>query len=340
MQPLSSPIRIGSCTIRNRLFLAPVDGVFDRAFRLLAVQHGVGLTCSEMVSARGLRYSKSKFLDKIIGDPKERPYQVQLSEHEPQLLADAARWLQQDGIADVVDLNMGCPSRLVTGSGNGSALMKSPELVASIVREVRKAIDLPLTVKIRAGWDDSSRNAVDIAWICQEEGADAITVHGRTRAQAFGGKADWEIIGRVKRRLSIPVIGNGDVVSASDARRMIEISNCDGIMIGRGAFGNPWLIDRILKDDESIAPDLEELEETILLHIDLQMPHQRGKAGHSETAQASRLVCERLIWGCRISPHGPFILSSRAELETAIRDYFKQLKTSAAEIDADSGQSA
>ncbi len=338
MQPLSSPIRIGSCTIRNRLFLAPVDGVFDRAFRLLAVQHGVGLTCSEMVSARGLRYSKSKFLDKIIGDPQESPYQVQLSEHEPQLLADAARWLQEDGIADIVDLNMGCPSRLVTGSGNGSALMKSPELVASIVREVRKAIDLPLTVKIRAGWDDSNRNAVDIAWICQEEGADAVTVHGRTRSQAFGGKADWEIIGRVKRRLSIPVIGNGDVVSAADARRIREVSNCDGIMIARGAFGNPWLIDRILKDDESIAPDLDELEETILLHIDLQCRICEEKLAIPRLRKHLAWYVKGL-YGAAAFRRTAFILSSRTELETAIRDYFKQLKTKATEIDTDSGQS-
>lgn len=331
MNPLRAPITIRGVTIPNRLFLAPVDGVFDRPYRVIARRHGVGLTCSEMVSARGFAHGGKKLRAKLAGDPSETPYQAQLSEHDPEPLAAAARRIEAENLAQIVDLNLGCPSKLVTGSGNGSALLRDPMRVASILRAMREALTIPLSVKIRAGWDEQSRNYLEIARIAQEEGADFITVHGRTRAQMFGGRADWSVVAEVKRVVSIPVIGNGDLFSASDARSRLAETGCDGLMVARGAFGNPWLIDRILGDDDRLAPSLGDLLRTILEHVALSGDHFGETLG-------VKMMRKHLAWYVKGLPEAArfrreaLILTDRSRLEETIRSYIEGLTQRGAEF--------
>ena len=324
MIDILKPLAVGGLRLKNRLLLAPVDGVFDRSFRVLAMRHGVALTCSEMICARGIRFNKGRLLQKIRPAGEEKPYQVQLSDHEPGILAEAARFIEGEGLADIIDLNMGCPSRLVVRSGNGAALMRDPKLVARIVQSVRGAIGLPLSIKIRAGWDDTEKNAVEIAGIAASEGADMVTVHGRTRAGKFSVPADWTVIAAVKAALAIPVIGNGDVFSAGAARSLMRKTGCDGVMIARGAFGEPWLIDRILKDDDGIRPSLDERRREILGQIAIE-------CGQFEEATAVKRMRKHLAWyvkglpGAAIFRREAFVIPDRAGLERYVEGYFKRL---------------
>ena len=321
LQSIRDPLTVGGLTLRNRLFLAPVDGVFKRSFRRIAADMGVGLTCSEMIAARGFEYS-AKIQDQARPADEERPFCVQLSEHDPEILARAARRIEDRKGADIVDLNMGCPSRTVVNSGNGSALLKSPERVRDIVRAVRKAIRLPLSVKIRIGWDDPSRNALEISKIIEEEGADLITVHGRTRAQMFGGAADWNAIGEVKAKRSIPVIGNGDVFSAETARELLARTGCDGVMIARGAFGNPWLIRRILRDDDAFTPSHEERRDTILAHLRAEC-EQLGEDGGVKFFRKHLAWYVKGLPGAATFRREAMIIPERNALEERIHLFFE-----------------
>ncbi len=280
MFDFTQPLTLRDVTLANRVFLAPVDGVFDYATRKLYLDFHPGLTHSEVTNARALTYNAKKAWRAVRRSEQERPFSIQLADHEAQPLAEMARRIQEEGHAELVDLNMGCPSRTTTNSGNGCALMKSPVLVAEILSAMRTALtSLPLTAKFRAGWDDSNRNALEIAHICEEEGVDLITVHGRTRKQMYTGKADWDIIAAVKQQARIPVIGNGDVVSAATAQEMIAHTGCDGVMIARGAFGNPWLIQRILQNDDGFSVHREELIATLFRHYQYAVDDMGELAG-------------------------------------------------------------
>ncbi|HOV26249.1 MAG TPA: tRNA dihydrouridine synthase DusB [Pseudobacteroides sp.] len=256
----------------NNVFLAPMAGVTDMPFRVLCREQGCGLVYTEMVSAKGMHYNdiKSKALTAIAEE--EKPAAVQIFGSDPDILAGIAEQLNNSD-ACLIDINMGCPAPKITKNGEGSALMKRPELVGEIVKAVSSASRKPVTVKIRKGWDDSSINAVEIAEIAEKNGAKAIAVHGRTREQYYSGKADWEIIKNVKKSVGIPVIGNGDIVTPEDAERMFEETGCDAIMVGRGAQGNPWIFNKILHyfKTGNILPDPtpEEKIKMIIRHMEM-----------------------------------------------------------------------
>ncbi len=237
-------MKIGNLVLENNIFSAPMAGVSDLPYREILKEMGAGLVFTEMVSSRALWYKDKKTYKLMTMSEKERPVAVQIFGNDPEIMAFGAKTAREFG-ADVIDINMGCPVPKVAGNGDGSALMKNPKLAGEIVKAVKKAIDCPLTVKIRKGWDDTSINAVEFAEIIQENGADLITVHGRTRAQMYNGNADWEIIARVKEKLNIPVVGNGDIFKPEDALNMIKETGCDGVMPARGLQGNPWLIKQI-----------------------------------------------------------------------------------------------
>ena len=234
-------MKIGNVEIRGKLTLAPMAGVTDFAFRGVCREQGAALTTTEMVSAKALVYhdEKTKALLHIPGE--EHPCAVQIFGHEPEVMAEAAGMALEYAGADILDINMGCPVGKIVKSGDGSALMRDPELAGRIIEAVCAAVDKPVTVKFRKGWDGGSVNAVEFARICQQAGAAAIAVHGRTRVQMYAGRTDWDIIREVKKAVSIPVTANGDIFSAADAAHILRYTGCDLAMIGRGSFGNPWL---------------------------------------------------------------------------------------------------
>lgn len=239
-------MRIGTLILTGNIFLAPMAGVTDLPFRLLCKEQGASLVYTEMISAKAMHYNDRETLKMSETHPDEAPVAVQIFGSEPEIMAEAAQSFSNREDIALIDINMGCPAPKIVKNCEGSALMKKPELVREIVREVVKASLKPVTVKIRKGWDESNINAVAIAAICEEEGASAITVHGRTREQFYSGNSDLNIIKEVKKAVSIPVIGNGDIRIPEDARKMIEITGCDAVMVGRGALGNPWIFRNII----------------------------------------------------------------------------------------------
>ncbi len=267
-------LTIGNVTLDNNLILAPMAGVCDLPFRLLCKEQGAGLVCMEMVSAKALFYHNKRTKELLEVDERERPVSLQLFGSDPDCISQMAHEIE-DRPFDILDINMGCPVPKVFNNGDGSALMKNPKLVGEIVEKTVKAIKKPVTVKIRKGVDEEHVNAVEIARVAQESGAAAVAVHGRTREQYYSGKADWDIIRQVKEALSIPVIGNGDLLTAEDVIAMQKETGCDGFMIGRGAQGNPWIFHQILhyfETGELIGkPPLEEVVEMILRHARMQI---------------------------------------------------------------------
>ena len=233
-------MNIGNIELSAPLALAPMAGITDLPFRLICRRLGCGMTVSEMVSAKGLLYKNVKTTEMLRIDDGERPTAIQLFGSVPAELAEAARMVEASG-ADRIDFNMGCPVPKIVNNGEGSALMKNPQLAHDILAAMVKAVKIPVTVKFRAGWDDANRNAVEIARAVEAAGVSAVAVHGRTRQQFYEGKADWSIIADVKQAVKVPVFGNGDIFTVADGLRMLEQTGCDGLMIGRGADGNPWL---------------------------------------------------------------------------------------------------
>ena len=234
-------VSIGKVPIEGRLTLAPMAGVTDFAFRSLCRSLGAALTTTEMVSAKALVYKDEKTKALLYIPRDEHPCAAQIFGHEPDIMAEAAGLALEISGADIIDINMGCPVGKIVKSGDGSALMRDPESAGRIIEAVSKAVSVPVTVKFRKGWDGGSANAVDFAKICEQAGAAAIAVHGRTRVQMYAGKADWDIIREVKRAVSIPVIANGDIFTPQDAEHILRYTGCDLAMAGRGTFGNPWL---------------------------------------------------------------------------------------------------
>ena len=271
---MMKPLQIGNLCIDRPVILAPMAGVTDLPFRVLCREQGCGMVCTEMVSAKAITYKNKNTFLLMETVPQERPVSLQLFGSDSDIMAEAARMIA-DRDFDVLDVNMGCPVPKVVNNGEGSALMKQPELAGRIVRSLVEAIDKPVTVKIRKGFDDDHINAVEIAKIAEEAGASAVAVHGRTREQYYSGEADWDIIRQVKEAVHIPVIGNGDVTSAEKAAEMRKITGCDGVMIGRGVQGNPWIFRELAEYDRTGTipprPTQEEIRNMMLRHARMQL---------------------------------------------------------------------
>ena len=305
-------LKIGNVTLENNLILAPMAGVTDLPFRLLCKEQGVGLICTEMISAKAI-YFKNKNTETLMEiDERERPVSLQLFGSDADLMAEIARQIEPRNF-DILDINMGCPVPKVVNNGEGSALMKNPKLVHEIVSKVSKAIEKPLTVKIRKGFTEDCVNAVEIAKIAEDAGAAAIAVHGRTREQYYAGNADWDIIRQVKEAVSIPVIGNGDVDSPKKAEALVRETGCDGIMIGRAVQGNPWLFSQILhyqKTGELLPkPGMEEVKEMILRHAKMQLEYKGNYTGMRE-------MRKHVAWYTTGMPHSAAVRRMVNEVES------------------------
>ena len=270
-------MQIGDIKLAAPLALAPMAGITDLPFRLICRRLGCCMTVSEMVSAKGLLYKNVKTTEMLRIDDGERPTAIQLFGSVPEELAEAARMVEASG-ADMIDFNMGCPMPKIVNNGEGSALMKQPQLAHDILAAMVKAVKIPVTVKFRAGWDDSSRNAVEIAKAVEAAGVSAVAVHGRTRQQFYEGKAEWGIIAEVKQAVKVPVFGNGDIFTVEDGLRMLAETGVDGLMIGRGADGNPWIfreLAAVLRGEERpAAPSLQERLAQAAEHLDMLIDYK------------------------------------------------------------------
>ena len=266
-------LKIGPLQLANPLLLAPLSGISDLPFRLLAKEQGCALVFTEMISAEGLTRKARATLKLLKSQPEERPFGVQIFGPEPEILAEAAKAVEGWG-GDLVDINMGCPVRKVVHGGSGSALLREPARIRKILKAVRKATSLPLTIKIRTGWDEKSKNFLEVGKIAEEAGVDAITIHGRARSQGYAAKADWADIRELKSTLKIPVIGNGDILTPPSILKILSYTGCDGAMIGRGAYGNPWIFAKglsLLRGEIPREPSLEEKENLLLRHLSLMV---------------------------------------------------------------------
>ena len=269
-------MKIGNVELKSNVIMAPMAGITDTAYRVLLEEQGAGLVSTEMVSAKGIFY-KNKNNEIILKTAEdEHPIAVQLFGSDPMIMTSMAEKISDD--FDIIDVNMGCPVPKIVNNGEGSALMKKPELAFSILETMSRVLKKPVTVKFRKGFDDKHVNAVEFAKMAEQAGVSAITVHGRTRAQMYAGNADWDIIRRVKEAVSIPVFGNGDIFTPEDAKRMIDETGVDGVAIARGAKGNPWLIGRTvhyLETGELLPePDMEERKRMILRHAELMVKYK------------------------------------------------------------------
>lgn len=293
---------IGNVPIQGKAILAPMAGVSDIAYRLLAKEHGASMVCTEMVSAMGIKYKNERTHELLRMEAVEHPVSMQIFGSNPEAIALGAKVVAAAG-ADIVDINMGCPVKKVVSSGDGSALMKTPDLAARVAEAAVKAVDVPVTVKMRIGWDDDHINVVDFAKRIESTGVAAVAVHGRTREQMYMGRADWSYIKAVKDSLSIPVIGNGDVWTPEDALRMMQETGCDAVMIGRGAQGNPWIFERTnhyLRTGE-LRP-----EPTYLERLDMLLKHFELLCRYKGAALGVREIRTHAGWYMRGMPEAAY----------------------------------
>ena len=305
-------LKIGNVELENNVILAPMAGVTDMPYRILCREQGAGLVCMEMVSAKAILYKNKNTQELLKVDERERPVSLQLFGSDPDIVADIAASLE-DGPYDIFDINMGCPVPKIVKNGEGSALMRNPKLVEEILTKLVKAVKKPVTVKFRKGFDDTCINAVEIAKIAESAGVAAVAVHGRTREQYYSGKADWNIIREVKKAVKIPVIGNGDVFTPEDAGRLLEQTGCDGIMVARGAKGNPWLFKRILHYLETgellPPPTAEEVKRMIVRHGTLQTEFRGEEI-------AMREMRKHVAWYTAGFPHSSALRNDINQVET------------------------
>jgi len=319
-------LKIGNVEIDNPIFLAPMAGITDGAFRILCREMGAGLVVTEMVSGKGLYYNdeKTQSLTKI--NLRERPVALQIFGSEPLIMSKVVeKYVNPREDIDILDINMGCPAPKIVKNGDGSALLKSPSLVKKIVKEIVKVSTKPVTVKIRTGWDSSSINALEISKILEAEGVSAITIHGRTREMFYTGDADWEIIKEVKDHVNIPVIGNGDLFTSEDVYNIFKYTGCDGIAIGRGSRGNPWIFKEsidLLKGETVSYPTKEEKLNMIIKHLDLISCIKGEKIGVKE-------MRKHIAWYVKGMENSASFkneinkIESRKEMENALYRYFR-----------------
>ena len=280
------PMKIGAFTFNDPVFLAPMAGVTDTAYRVIAHDMGCPLAFAEMVSSQGIHYRNEHTMKMLKTEAGERPIAMQIFAKSAAMAAEAAAYVEEIGTADILDFNMGCPAPKVVKNGEGSALMREPKKAEVILTAIRRATKLPFTVKMRLGWDDSSRNAVEIARMAEAVGVDAVAVHGRTREQFYSGNADYAAIGEVKRAVHIPVIVSGDIRRPADLARALDITGADAVMIGRGAQGNPWIFPQLIHwlrtGEELPPPTLAERAQVILRHLDLLVGYKGEYIGIRE----------------------------------------------------------
>lgn len=305
-------LRIGNTVLENNVILAPMAGVTDLPFRVLCREQGAGCVVTEMVSAKAVLYNNKNTRELLQIDPAERPAAVQLFGSEPDIMAEIAARLEE-GPYDYIDVNMGCPVPKIVNNGEGSALMKNPERAKEVLTAMVKAVKKPVTVKFRKGFNDLSVNAVEFAKMAESCGVAAVTVHGRTREQYYSGKADWDIIRQVKEAVRIPVIGNGDIFTPEDAGRMLKETGCDGIMVARGAKGNPWLFGRInhyLDTGEVLpGPSMAEIKAMILRH-------GRMLVQFKGEGVAMREMRGHMAWYTKGMPHSATLRNEINQVET------------------------
>jgi len=306
-------VKIGNVELHGSLTLGPMAGVTDFAFRGVCHTLGAALTTTEMVSARALTYHDEKTKELLYIPPDEQPSAAQIFGHEPEVMAEAAQMALEISGADILDINMGCPVGKIVKSGDGSALMKTPELAAKIVESVKKAVSVPVTVKFRKGWDNGSANAVEFAKLMEQAGADAVAVHGRTRAQMYAGRADWDTIREVRRAVHVPVIANGDVFNPEDAAHILRYTGCGLAMIGRGSFGNPWLFARgQAAIDGREIPELPPLDERIEL-AEIQIVTLAERLGEHRACMEAR---HQLPWYLHGIPHSAVYRQELVQVST------------------------
>ena len=326
-------MQIGNIKLDIPVVLAPMAGVTDSAFRLLVKEQGCGLLVSEMVSAKGLLYNNERTFDLLAIEASERPVAIQLFGRNPAELAEAARRVEAHG-ADMIDINMGCPVPKIVNNGEGSALLKEPAVVEAVLRAVVSAVRCPVTVKIRSGWDESAINAVEIARIAEAVGVAAIAVHARTRAQFYGGHADWQIIRDVRQAVSIPVIGNGDIRTPGDALRMLQETGCQGVMIGRAAEGNPWLFGQVAAaltgKTPPPAPSFGDRSAMLLRHLDRLIALKGETAAVREMRRHAACYTKGLPFSAeyRLRFHQA---DTKDAMQAVLQNYDERMKTSVIE---------
>ncbi|SFW51706.1 tRNA dihydrouridine synthase DusB [Selenomonas ruminantium] len=297
-------MQIGKFTFNEPVFLAPMAGVTDTAYRIIAHDMGCPLCYAEMVSSQGIHFRNERTLTMLESEPGERPLAMQIFANTPEMAAEAAKYVEDLGTADILDFNMGCPAPKIVKNGEGSALMRDPDKAYAILSAIRKAVKMPFTVKMRKGWDDDHVNVLEIAKIAEAAGVDAIAVHGRTREQFYSGKADWDIIAEVKKTVKVPVIANGDVRTCQDLQKILDVTGADGVMIGRGAQGNPWIFKQLthfLRTGEILPkPTMQERAEVIIRHLDLLLKYKGDYIGPRE-------MRKHATWYTRGITHGAIL---------------------------------
>ena len=313
---------IGNVPIQGKAILAPMAGVSDIAYRLLAKEHGASMVCTEMVSAMGIKYKNERTHELLRMEAVEHPVSMQIFGSNPEAIALGAKVVADAG-ADIVDINMGCPVKKVVSSGDGSALMKTPDLAARVAEAAVKAVDVPVTVKMRIGWDDDHINVVDFAKRIESTGVAAVAVHGRTREQMYMGRADWSYIKAVKDSLSIPVIGNGDVWTPEDALRMMRETGCDAVMIGRGAQGNPWIFERT---NHYLRTGELRSEPTYLERLDMLLKHFELLCRYKGAALGVREIRTHAGWYMRGMPEAAY-WRNRVNTIYTVESFKKELST-------------
>jgi nifR3 family TIM-barrel protein len=323
--------QIGNLKLDNITVLAPLAGITNLPMRLIAKEAGCGLVCSEMISANGLVYQSKKTQRILQSTPAEKPLSVQIFGADPEIMAAAAKIVVDSG-ADILDINFGCSVRKILKSGSGAALMKSPDQARAVLQAVRAAVRIPLTIKIRTGWQKNGQDARIIAEIAEDSGVDAIAIHPRLATQAFKGCADWDVIAEIKSQVSIPVIGNGDVVTAHDALRMISHTQCDAVMIGRAAIGNPWIfgqISALMATGDFEEPDLA-------ARFTMMKRYLRASVAYLGEEHACYMMRSRLAWFVKGMPHAKYFresikqISSEAQALYLIEQYQNSLSVKVA----------